>query len=124
MDGARYRIGWSVPVNSAMKLWSPRSDTNASVRPSGDHAGDSLVPRAKNADSAGFDPSIGAIQIRLVLHERHAIAVGRNRRLVALRRAASAQPPAVGTDQTCIFGWIGTAAGSGSRLPSAGQFDP
>ena len=49
-----------------MKLWSPRFETNASVRPSGDHAGDWLVPRAKNAASAGFgfEPSIGTNQIR------------------------------------------------------------
>ena len=47
-----------------MKLWSPRLETNASVRTSGDHTGDSLLPRAKNAASGGLEPSIGAIQTR------------------------------------------------------------
>ncbi len=122
MEGARYVIGWSMPVKSAMKLWSPRSDTNASVRPSGDQTGEPLVPRAKS-DSAGFDPSIGAIQIRLS-------------RTYAMRPVFGAiagsspspsnmgEPPADGTVQTCIFAWMGLAAGSGSRLPSAGQLDP
>src|SRR5450759_4661527 len=63
VDAARYRTGWVASVKRPMKLWSSRLETNDSVRPSADHAGDSLVPRAKNACSAGFDPSIGAIQI-------------------------------------------------------------
>src|SRR5689334_1252201 len=37
--GLMYAIG-RPDVNSPMKLWSPRFDTNASVLPSGDHAGD------------------------------------------------------------------------------------
>ena len=45
VEAAMNRIG-SPDVYNPMKLWSVRSDTNASVRPSGDHAGDSLVPRA------------------------------------------------------------------------------
>ena len=39
--------------------------TKASVRPSGDHTGESFRPRAKNMRDAGLLPSIGATQISL-----------------------------------------------------------
>ena len=84
-------------VKMPMKLWSSRFETNASARPSGDHAGDSLVPRAKNACSAGFDPSSGAIQMRRSLHERDRL----------LRGAIAGASPSPSS--------IGRAAGRGHR---------
>src|SRR5436190_12063338 len=44
VEGAIKRIGWS-GINRPMKLWSVRFETNASVLPSGDHVGDSILPR-------------------------------------------------------------------------------
>src|SRR3954462_211225 len=52
VDGAMNRMGWSC-VYRPIKLCSVRLDTNARVRPSGDHVGDSLELRAKNSICAG-----------------------------------------------------------------------
>ena len=106
-----------------MKPWSSRFDTKARVCPSGDQVGDSLVPLAKNACSAGFDPSRGAIQILLS-------TVNATRRPPGATAGSSPSPislggpPEAATAQTCIFGWRGLLDGSGTRLPSAGQFAP
>src|SRR5262245_14900393 len=62
VDGAMNRMEWP-GVNKPIKLWSVRSDTNASVCPSGDQVGASLVPRAETASCAGLEPSMGATQI-------------------------------------------------------------
>jgi hypothetical protein len=87
-----------------MKLWSSRSDTNARRRPSGDHTGASLAPRAKNACSAGFDPSSGAIQIRRSLTNATRLPVGATAGSSPSPTSAGELLPDVGTDQTCIRG--------------------
>ena len=45
VDGAKKRIA-RPGVNNPTKLWSVRSEIKANVCPSGDHVGESLVPRA------------------------------------------------------------------------------
>src|SRR5438093_871683 len=103
-----------------MRLWSPRFETKASVRPSGDHAGDSLAPRAKNAASAGFDPSSGAIQIRRLFTKATRVLSGATCGSSPSPRSFG-EPPATGTDHTCILGWIGLLAGLGG---SPARLDP
>ena len=107
-----------------MKLWSSRFDTNASDRPSGDHTGDSLVPRAKNACSAGVDPSSGAIQMRWSLTKATRVPDGATAGVSPSPSSVGAAPPLVAIDQTCMRGCKALPAGFGCRLPSALQFDP
>src|SRR4029434_4651769 len=61
-DGARYRICVVSFVETPMKEWSPRLDTNASREPSGDHSAPPLSPRAKKKRLPAAEPSIGADQ--------------------------------------------------------------
>src|SRR3954469_24666881 len=106
-----------------MKLWSSRSETNASAFPSGDQDGDSLEPRAKNACSAGAPPSIGGIQIRLALTNATRSPAGA---IAGSSPSPSSfgAPPVVAIDQICTRGCVALAAGFGCRLPSAGQLAP
>ena len=124
VDGARYRIGCDASVKMPMNPWSSRSDTKASERPSGDHAGASLVPRAKNACSASFDPSSGAIQMRRSLTKATRLPVGAIAGVSPSPSSFGAAAPLVAIDQTCMRGCTALPAGFGCRFPSALQFDP
>src|SRR5207302_10216680 len=104
-------------------LWSSRFETKASVCPSGDHDGDSLEPFAKNAASAGFDPSIGTIQMRRSFTNATRPVRGATTGSSPSARSFGA-PPLAETGQTCIFGCAGLPVGLGSKLPSAGQLAP
>src|SRR5690348_13732911 len=64
-----------------MKLWSPRSETNASLLPSGDHTIEPLSPRAKTSWLAGFDPSTGMDQICPPLRNATTSPLGDTRRV-------------------------------------------
>src|SRR5262249_53164895 len=100
------------------------SETNASERPSGDHAGDSPVPRAKNAGSAGLEPSSGAIQIRRSCTNATRSPVGAIAGSSPSPRSFGDASPAVAIENTCIRAATGTLVGFGCTLPSAGQLAP
>src|SRR5437762_13924393 len=106
-----------------MTLWAARSETSASVLLSGDHAGDSLAPFAKKAGSAGFDPSIGASQIRRSFTNATRALRGATAGSSPSPRSFGV-PPLADTDHTCIFGCSVPPVAFGMRLPSAGQFEP
>src|SRR5436190_461939 len=80
----------------------------------------SLAPRAKNAASAGFDASIGAIQIRRLLTNATRLLSGATCGSSPSPRSFGG-PPAIETDHTCILGWLELLAGFGA---STTRLDP
>src|SRR5712691_4499266 len=103
-----------------MKLWSPRFETNASVLPSGDQVGDSLVPRRANIAAfpqflqGGLPPSIGATKIFRSRVNATRVLSGEIAGASPSPSSFGAAPPVAVTAHTCIFGATGSALGFGA----------
>src|SRR5690242_14405334 len=120
VDGARYWMGSDSERKIAMKLWSPRLVTNASLLPSGDHSGDPSEPRVKKKRLAGDDPSIGTTQTCrfFVYATRSPLGETTGSSPSASRFGV---PPCADTAQISTLGCTGLELGSGGRFPSAFQ---